>query len=185
MYKKFYLQVYLLSINLWNMEEYQNEGLNIIAEKYPDIDFSDVDGKNVALVGAICKKLGINIIFANLPNGHAGFYDHQTNTIMVNDEQPATRNLFTVAHELGHYILHKGTNNRYDKYHKYTPEEIKREFEANDFAAKLLMPEYKFVEEFQRQNGNLLQLQKIFGVSLDAIKYRAMNLSLLRIEYGN
>jgi|GEM_PF-5033310 len=26
------------------MEKYQNEGLNIIAEKYPDINFSDVDG---------------------------------------------------------------------------------------------------------------------------------------------
>lgn len=161
------------------MEKYQNEGLNIIAKEYPDIDFSDVDGKNVALVGAICKKLGINIIFANLPNGHAGFYDHKTNTITVNDEQPATRNLFTIAHELGHYILHKGTNNRYDKYHRYTPEEIKREFEANDFAAKLLMPVNKFVAIFNEKSGYLKTIARIFGVSVRACEVRAANLGLI------
>lgn len=93
------------------MEKYQNEGLNIIAEKYPDIDFSDVDGKNVALVGAICKKLGINIIFANLETGNHGYYEPRTKTIFVNDNEPATRNLFTVAHELGHFILHHSPNN--------------------------------------------------------------------------
>ena len=52
------------------MAKYQNEGLNIIAEKYPDIDFSDVDGKNVALVGAISKKLGF-LVRNNVIN--AGF----------------------------------------------------------------------------------------------------------------
>ncbi len=161
------------------MQKYQNEGLNIIAEKYPDIDFSDVDLKKSAFVGAICKKLGININMTILQNGHAGFYDHQTKTIMVNNEQPATRKIFTVAHELGHYILHKGTNNRYDKYHRYTPEEIKREFEANDFAAKLLMPVNTFVESFRRKNGILLDIAYEFGVSVRACEVRAFNLGLI------
>ena len=161
------------------MEKYQNEGLNIIAEKYPDIDFSDVDGKNVALVGAICEKLGIDINLTILPNGHAGYYDHQTNTIMVNDEQPATRNLFTVAHELGHYILHEGTNNRYDEYHKYTPEERKKEFQANDFAGKLLMPEKQFIQSFRKNNGILLDVAYEFGVSVRACEVRAFNLGLV------
>jgi len=93
------------------MGKYQNEGLNIIAEKYPDINFSDVDGKNVALVGAICEKLGIDIIFANLETGNHGYYEPRTKTIFVNDNEPATRNLFTVAHELGHYILHHCPHN--------------------------------------------------------------------------
>lgn len=161
------------------MTKYQNEGLNIIAERYPDIDFSDVDGKNIGFVGAICKKLGININLTNLPKGHAGYYDHQTNTIIVNDEQPATRKIFTVAHELGHYILHEGRNNRYDEYHRYTSEEVKREFEANDFAAKLLMPVNKFVESFHRNNGILLDIAYEFGVSVRACEVRAFNLGLI------
>ena len=161
------------------MAKYQNEGLNIIAERYPDIDFSDVDGKNVALVGAICEKLGIDINLTILPNGHPGYYDHQTNTIMVNDEQPATRNLFTVAHELGHYILHEGTNNRYDEYHKYTPEERKKEFQANDFAGKLLMPEKQFIQSFRKNNGILLDVAYEFGVSVRACEVRAFNLGLV------
>ena len=165
------------------MEKYQNEGLNIIAEKYPDIDFSDVDGKKVGFVGAICKKLGININLTSLPKGHAGYYDHTTKTITVNNDQPATRKIFTVAHELGHYILHEvlheGTNNRYDEYHRYSSEEVKREFEANDFAAKLLMPVNKFVESFHRNNGTLLDIAYEFGVSVRACEVRAFNLGLI------
>jgi len=109
-------------------------------------------------------------------------------TITVNDKHSFYNNIFTIARELGHFAKHndivrtKGFADR--KKTSYTPEERKKETQANDFAASLLMPEYKFVEEFQTQNGNLLQLQKTFGVSLDAIKYRAINLSLLRIEYA-
>jgi Zn-dependent peptidase ImmA (M78 family) len=161
------------------MAKYQNEGLNIIAEKYPDIDFFDVDGKIVVLVGAICEKLGIDINLTILPNGHAGYYDHEKKTIIVNDEQPATRNLFTVAHELGHYILHEGTNNRYDEYHKYTPEERKKEFQANDFAGKLLMPEKQFIQSFRKNNGILLDIAYEFGVSVRACEVRAFNLGLV------
>lgn len=161
------------------MAKYQNEGLNIIAERYPDIDFSDVDGKNVARVGEISKKLGIKIVFVILELGNHGFYEPTKNTIFVNDNESATRNLFTIAHELGHHLLHKDTNNRYDKYHKYTPEERKREYEANDFAVKLLMPEYKFVAIFNKKNGDLKTIARIFGVSVRACEVRAANLGLI------
>ena len=93
------------------MAKYQNEGLNIIAEKYPDIDFSDVDGKNVVPVGAICKKLGINIIRTIFEAGYHGHYEPRTKTIFVNKTDFATRQRFTVAHELGYYILHHSPNN--------------------------------------------------------------------------
>lgn len=161
------------------MAKYQNEGLNIIAERYPDIDFSDVDGKNVARVGEISKKLGIKIVFVILELGNHGFYEPKTNTIFVNDNESGTRNLFTIAHELGHYILHEGTHNRYDEYHKYTPEARKKEFEANDFAVKLLMPEHKFIKIFEKYKGNVRKIADIFGVSVCACEVRAFNLGLI------
>ncbi len=161
------------------MAKYQNEGLNIIAERYPNIDFSNVDGKSIAPVGTICGKLGINIIRTIFEVGYHGYYDPRTKTIFVNKRDPASRQRFTVAHELGHYILHKGTNNRYDEYHRYTPEEVKREFEANDFAAKLLMPVNTFVESFHRNNGILLYIAYEFGVSVRVCEVRAFNLELI------
>jgi Zn-dependent peptidase ImmA (M78 family) len=35
----------------------------------------------------------------------AGFFDFDTKTIFVNDNDPPNRKTFTVAHELAHYIL--------------------------------------------------------------------------------
>ena len=174
------------------MAKYQNEGLNIIAERYPDIDFSDVDGIFPISVGDICDKLNIELMFYKDTNvdslGKIECIEGRF-VITANERHSFYNNIFTIAHELGHFAKHhdivreKGFADR--KKTSYTPEELAQETQANNFAAELLMPEYKFVKEFQRQNGNLFQLQKIFGVSLDAIKYRAINLSLLRIEHGN
>ena len=159
--------------------KYKNEGLNRIAEKYPNIDFTSLDGNLVVPVGAICEKLGIDVKFVELGDGHAGYFDCKERIIYVNDNYSATRNLFTIAHEIGHCILHDGTNNRYDQYHHYTTEERKREYEANQFAGQLLMPESQFVEIFKKYNGIFLDIANIFGVSVRACEVRACNLGLI------
>lgn len=158
---------------------YKNEKLNDIAKIHPNIDFSDIDDKFVVRVGAICEKLGLEVIFKNLGDGHSGYFESKTKTIVINDHYPATRNLFTVAHEIGHYILHNGTNNRFDSYHQYTPEENKMEREANNFAASLLMPSYKFIEMFNKFHANILEISDVFGVSQRATEIRAFNLGLI------
>ena len=53
------------------------------------------------------------------------------------------------------------------------------EREANNFAANLLMPKDKFTEVFIETNGNLETLEAFFKVSIEAIKYRALNLGLM------
>ncbi len=153
------------------MAKYQNEGLNIIAEKYPDIDFSDVDGKYVVPVGAICEKLGINIIRTIFEVDYHGHYEATTKTIFVNKKDYATSQRFAVAHELGYYLFHEGVNNGYDR---YAPAKI-----ANDFAVKLLMPEEKFIQSFRKNNGILLDIAYEFGVSVQACKVRQFNLGLV------
>lgn len=159
---------------------YKNEALNIIHTKYQNINLNSIDNaESVCPVGELCTQLGIDVIFVKLTNGLAGYFDHTRKIIFVNDEYSATRNLFTIAHEIGHYVLHDGTNNRYDEYHKYTPEERKREYEANDFAGKLLMPEYKFVKIFEQYKGNTKKISDIFGVSIRACEVRAFNLGLI------
>ena len=126
------------------MALYQNDSLNKIAERFPLIDLSSIEGEFVVPVGEICDKLGLKAEFKQLEEGHSGYFNSENKTIVINDNYPATRNLFTVAHEIGHYVLHEGTQNRFDQSHQYTPEELIREKEANNFAGELLMPKYKF-----------------------------------------
>ena len=163
-----------------NNEKYRNEALNIIDKQYPNIDFSEVDDNFVVKVGDICELLNLNCQFVDLKDGCAGELDRNNRIIYINNNYPATRNLFSVAHEIGHYILHEGKQYRFDDYKKYlTKEQRQIEYEANDFAGKLLMPEYRFVDLYCKSGGNKSKLADFFGVSLEAIKTRAFFLGLI------
>jgi Zn-dependent peptidase ImmA (M78 family) len=158
---------------------YNNESLKIIAEKFPNINWSFVEKNSIVPVGEICEKLGLNVEFADLRPGLAGYLDRDSKTIYVNQSYSSTRNLFTVAHEIGHYILHNGLNNRYDQYHNYTDEELIMEWEANDFAGKLLMSRTTFINFFKQLGGDLKKIAYEFGVSQRAAEVRAYNLGLI------
>lgn len=160
----------------------KNESLNKIAQTFDKIDFSNIDGVFAVPVGEICDKLGLSVEFKPLEDGHSGYFDGKTKTIFVNDNYPATRNLFTIAHEIGHYILHNNQDemqNRFDAIHKYSALEIKQEREANGFAGELLMPEYKIKEVFSEFRGEIKKIADFFGVSRQAIEVRAFNLGLI------
>jgi Zn-dependent peptidase ImmA (M78 family) len=83
-------------------------------------------------------------------------YDKTTDKyfIIVNANHPLVRQRFSIAHEIGHYVLH------FDilKKHGYISREDviididkKREDEADAFAAEVLMPE-QLVEEYRTEN---------------------------------
>ena len=75
--------------------------------------------------------------------------------------------------------MHECSQNRFDEYHKYTPDELTREKEANNFAGELLMPEYKFKEVFDEVRGDIRKLADRFGVSTRATEVRAFWLGLI------
>ena len=82
------------------------------------------------------------------------------------------RQIFTLAHEFGHLILHKDD---YDPLQK--EEEIRREGEANQFASHFLMPRSLFEKEYKDALGlslfdRVLKVKKIFRVSYKAILFR-------------
>ena len=104
--------------------------------------------------------------------------------ITINKYHSDNRQRFTLAHEFGHYILHKnflknssitdGALFRKD----YTNDE--KEYEANEFAAKLLMPENKFRQAIEDGCDTINKLAEYFKVSSSAVKYRAYKLGLIR-----
>lgn len=117
--------------------------------------------------------------------------------IGVNPKESKVRRRFTMAHELGHYELHKDEQKLFiDKEFTVafrsqnpTPDKVKFEQEANAFAACLLMPEELVVNEIQKYHFNLnnddsvKKLAKLFDVSVAAMSVRLANLDIFRKSF--
>lgn len=104
-----------------------------------------------------------------------------TPVIYVNVEQPATRQRFSIAHELGHLLLHEaGVVFRDTRRRKGAkPWEEKQ---ANEFAADLLMP-VPWVESARAYIGrDPDRLANIFAVSSQAMSYRLDNIDSGRVR---
>jgi Zn-dependent peptidase ImmA (M78 family) len=103
-------------------------------------------------VDDIARAHGAQLSFEPFKGGISGmlYRDSERKVIGVNSFHAATRQRFTVAHELGHLLLHETRAMIVDT-HVYRRDEVssmgtkKEEREANAFAAELLMPR-DFVE---------------------------------------
>jgi Zn-dependent peptidase ImmA (M78 family) len=114
------------------------------------------------------------VIFKPESSNVSGFYDPQENAIIVNAEEYPLRQTFTVAHELGHKILHEEWAKTADyKVLLRDSDNIDQDFrekEANAFAANLLMP--RSMMDRYWENVSVSQLSQLFAVSVPAIKAR-------------
>jgi len=138
----------------------------------------------------IAERGGINIVFDDLAD-ISGMVVRKDNavTIAVNNTQNKRRQRFTLAHELGHSLLHEGTPVRFDRDFRVNlrsdrsslavdPEEI----EANFFAANLLMPREMLIRDL---GGNYIDLDDARATRSWARRYgvsmQAMNLRLVKL----
>ena len=132
---------------------------------------------------ALAKLLSVDVVEADLSqidpnlNGATQWMDNEGKpapTIFINSKYPAERKVFTFAHELGHFILHKGKDKlRIDlvDYSQQTPESLE-ESEANFFAATLLVPRLKLLQIMEVASGDMAAVAKFFGVSIPMIEAR-------------
>lgn len=141
-------------------------------------------------IDRVVEELGGRIFFNDFwedkaKTGSLVVYGLRKFEIFVPSYTTPERDRFTIAHELGHYILHYLPNidSRQDSIE--APFEIDRygdsaiEAEANLFAAAFLMPVSQFQDEFRRQQGNLALVASKFHVSETAARVRAKTLGLL------
>ena len=145
---------------------------------------------------AIAKSHGINVRFGPLPDDLSGFLVHEKEGtfIGVNSRQAKSRQVFTLAHELGHYLLHPSANfvDRkliYFRDSRSAAAVDVKEIQANQFAADLLMPE-RFVHHYLRDKtvdledeSFLTGLAQRFGVSVQALTFRLVNLNLANLPH--
>jgi Zn-dependent peptidase ImmA (M78 family) len=115
--------------------------------------------------------------------------------IVVNQTHAPARQRFTMAHELGHLLLHGYTTPHADRgyklrYRNSTSAEgsVLEEIEANQFAAELLMPENLLLEQLvdegleyvpvgdDNDDPRLTKLAQQLKVSRQALAIRLSNL---------
>jgi hypothetical protein len=130
----------------------------------------------------VARGLGINVHFVEFEPDFAnvsGFYDPDENAIVVNKQEFPLRQTFTIAHELGHALLHRewaaSEGYRVLMRDDQTDHGEPHEREANAFAAHLLVPR----DVLDKYSGLSPQdLSRLFAVSVPMIKNRLM------FEYG-
>lgn len=143
----------------------------------------------------IARRLGLTILPYDLGDNVSGVLvvNKGSGTIGYDPTESSVRQRFTIAHELGHYVLHGSSKDELfvDKEFKVlfrdqrsSTGELKREQEANSFAASILMPEELLRKEIGIHAYDLTdedaikKLAKIFDVSPLAMTYRISNLNL-------
>jgi Zn-dependent peptidase ImmA (M78 family) len=104
----------------------------------------------------------------------SGFYDSEDNAIVVNREEFPLRQTFTIAHEMGHKVLHEewARSSEYQVLLR-NPKDRNRDFrerEADAFAANLLMP--RFMMDGYYETLSISDLSRLFAVSVPAIQAR-------------
>ena len=144
-------------------------------------------------VEQVADCLGIKIESTDLGEDCSGVLvrNHNRAVIGVNWAQHSNRRRFSIAHEIGHFVLHED-DTYIDKGYRVNFRDLeagsgtkKEEVEANAFAAALLMPDEWVRDAFKQQPFDLTEddgletLAKKFEVSTQAMTYRLIKLRLI------
>lgn len=147
-------------------------------------------------VRKVARSQGARIVLDALEADLSGFLfrDRNEAVIGVNTHQARVRQNFTIAHELGHLLLH----DRHEQLHVDRKFSVRlrsvvssqgideAEMEANYFAAELLMPAHFIeadVQSLMDDNADLAiqKLSEKYNVSREAMSIRLSALNYVRL----
>ena len=143
----------------------------------------------------VVGHLDLSIEETPLEGEYSGFLAVKEKTIVVNSRHSPVRRRFTIAHEIGHYQLHKrgraDTSVFIDRTVYFRKDDAdgidyRMEMEANVYAAGLLMPEVlldEYLDKHPRLDldkpADIKTLAEEFEVSRPAMEYRLKNLGFV------
>ncbi|MFQ4138106.1 ImmA/IrrE family metallo-endopeptidase [Nodosilinea sp. PGN35] len=147
----------------------------------------------------VAPSLGIRVQYEPAEDELSGFLlrdlSRQKAIIGVNDRHSKNRQRFTIAHELGHYLLHEQEKLHVDRRFQIqlrdgnsSKGESEEEKEANLFAAELLMPVSFIRQDLAEVEGLDLEddatvsgLAEKYSVSTQAMTFRLAYLGYLQL----
>lgn len=141
------------------------DGYKMDVEKFIKDKYSDIKILKIALASDVSGKLEFK----------DGFW-----LMSVNSQHPEVRQRYTLGHELGHYLNHRDSVKSFeDTVYFRNKQKSSMEYMADQFAARLLMPENDVNELVKSGVKTVKEMSLKFGVSLEAMKYR-----LEQLGYG-
>lgn len=149
------------------------------------IPIQNINDIVMALGGHVEKSIDID----NMSDGSIRKQDNGF-IIYVSPFQSPERNKSAIANELGHLFLHMGYKINPELWNKqkngtyYKSDDLLKEYQANEFAAALLMPKKVYKEIMNQYTiGNKVETNKVadyFGVSISAASNRGKFLGYLQ-----
>ena len=154
-------------------------------------------GRPPVPVEQLASRLGVQLRYEPFDGELSGMLSQEDGqiTVGVNALHPRSRQRFTVAHELGHLMLHgQHVRVHVDRHFRVLQRRDGRssqavdpiEIEANAFAAELLMPAGMLKDDLVKldaldyEDEELVrQLADDYGVSLQAMIFRLTNLGFI------
>jgi Zn-dependent peptidase ImmA (M78 family) len=146
-------------------------------------------------VEQLAKALSIDVRYSAGSEEVSGalIRNEESVVIAVNSAQHDNRQRFTIAHEIGHFLLHKGTQVHFDEdfrinYRNAVSSDATEqdEIEANGFAAALLMPEPFLRRDWLRLRPEDAAIPSVikslavrYKVSTKAMELRLVNLGFI------
>lgn len=124
---------------------------------------------------------GVKLEYVNMDSTLSGSLSKQDNIwlIRINKVHSKTRQRFSIAHELGHFVYHKDDEKEFVDttfFRGLTSDNL--EYTANKFASELLMPEEQVRLLIDKENvRSVADLASRFGVSSAAMLYRVKELN--------
>jgi len=141
-------------------------------------------------INTILGNYGIKSLEVDIDEAIAGLLDPDDKAIFVNKRDSIKKKTFTLAYELGHFLLHaKQVEKDPDIAILYrkpigSSEYTVVEKEAVTFAVSLLVPE-EFLKDVISKHGKVATatvMSDIFGVTEEIVKYRMKELKLTKTE---
>jgi Zn-dependent peptidase ImmA (M78 family) len=142
-------------------------------------------------VDKLAKLCGATVVYNDFKDEISGLLFRESGKLIIGvaSEQSLVRQRFTIAHELGHALLHQISAVHVDKNFTVmfrsaassTAQDV-YEIEANTFAAELLMPESLLKVDLltlkldMEDDEQLSMLANRYKVSTQALTYRLLNL---------
>jgi len=165
----------------WKVRAPSHEYLGLPTDIRAEID-RYLDEYPVKL-GAIAKSLGVKVLLSTLPRGTSGQIGQENGdfVIRINRHEARHRQRFTLAHELAHYLLHRGqivTDGGWsENVLLRSGQPLSMEYEANRLASDLIIPSAQLAKAMAEYTGPMTSeaiedLARRFRVSTAAMEIK-------------
>ena len=140
-------------------------------------------------VEALAEALDISVQYERLASDMSGvlLVEDRSAKVAVNESHHRNRQRFTLAHEIGHVLLHAAedrvfVDRRFFRNAWSTKGELREEIEANAFAASLLMPK-RFIAQHLEPGTGITDLDVFRLATRFEVSEQAMTLRLVKLGY--